>query len=487
MQFPKDQRNQNAYEFIEQKKEMFLVQLSHNTIQKEIDLLQNKIDRKAKALDQSKKLLNQDEREVRDYVEKINKETKDIEKAAESAQTIRKEKEESLKGVETEINQLNYQSSKNNQDSLESLEAHKKFLEELSDQDFIKKKYETQKQKIEALKTKWIKEHKSNSSEDHIIFAEEIEAQQSMAQDGKRKEVRRVQDNPQKGTIETLGKRDFTEFRFQRPEMTEADWEAKFRYCLDNFLINVPEGFYSEEIQFKDPDEISEKFAELEEKNLFLIHARQETEQSLEELKNEYKQTKKELTQKKQSYEKKLKELEENEKGYQDNFRTKGTRFDIDRHSKLKDGDEEVNVFNLLNQLREKIEMVYKKTKTEKIDLTAKGTIDMLSEIETTLDTKITELTEFRDRNEGEVKASENRRKVARKEKKLKETGEQQLKEDLAKRERANKASKAKESAEFKGKKPMERSKKKSIKKRVVKTEVDPQIEERKRYIGDIF
>ena len=32
VQFPKDQRNQNAYEFIEQKKEMFLVQLSHNTI-----------------------------------------------------------------------------------------------------------------------------------------------------------------------------------------------------------------------------------------------------------------------------------------------------------------------------------------------------------------------------------------------------------------------------------------------------------------------
>jgi len=43
------------------------------------------------------------------------------------------------------------------------------------------------------------------------------------------------------------------------------------------------------EIQFKNPDEISEKFAELEEKNLFLIHARQEIEQSLEELKNEEK------------------------------------------------------------------------------------------------------------------------------------------------------------------------------------------------------
>ena len=233
----------------------------------------------------------------------------------------------------------------------------------------------------------------------------------------------------------------------------------------------------------------------MEEKNLFLIHARQETEQSLEELKNEEKSLRKELTAKKLSYEQKLKELEENEKSYLDVMGSKGGSLikhykghTFNKDSKHTGNDEEdVDVSFLLEQLRSKIEIVYKKTKTEKIDLTAKGTIDMLSEIETALDTRITDLIEFRSRDETEVRKAEGERKKFRKEKKLKETGEKKAREDRAKQERANKASKAKDSTEFKGKKPMFRSKKKSIVMRRVRQEVDPQIEERKRYIGDIF
>ena len=156
VQFPKDHRSQNAHEFIEQKKEMFLVQLSHNTIKKEIDLLENKIERKVKALDQSKKLLNEDEREVRNYVESNNKSTKKIEQQAEEKQKERKDLEEKLKNTEAEITALNYQSSKNNQDTLETLESHKRFLEELSDVEFLKQKNEKQEQKINELKKTWI-------------------------------------------------------------------------------------------------------------------------------------------------------------------------------------------------------------------------------------------------------------------------------------------------------------------------------------------
>ena len=161
VQFPKDHRSQNAYEFIEQKKEMFLVQLSHNTIKKEIDLLENKIERKVKALDQSKKLLNEDEREVRNYVESNNKSTKKIEQQSEEKQKERKDLEEKLKNTEAEITALNYQSSKNNTDTLETLEGHKRFLEELSDVEFLKNKYDKQKQKIEELKRNWISQQKA--------------------------------------------------------------------------------------------------------------------------------------------------------------------------------------------------------------------------------------------------------------------------------------------------------------------------------------
>jgi hypothetical protein len=221
VQFPKDQRSQNAYEFIEQKKEMFLVQLSHNTIKKEIDMLQTKIERKAKAMEQSKRLLNEDERDVRNYVEENNKTTKQIEEDSEKAQKLRKEKEEKLKNIEAEITALNYQSSKNNQDTLETLESHKKFLEELSDQDFLKRKYETQRQKIEILKNKWIKWHKDNVNEDHIIFAEEIEAHDNEI---KNRDAGRAQDG---ATRDGYGRGDT---KFKRPEMSEKDWEAKFQF-----------------------------------------------------------------------------------------------------------------------------------------------------------------------------------------------------------------------------------------------------------------
>lgn len=187
VQFPKDQRSQNAYEFIEQKKEMFLVQLSHNTIKKEIELLENKIERKGKALEQSKKLLNEDEREVRNYVESNNKTTKQVEEDGEKTLKVRKEKEDKLKNIEAEITALNYQSSKNNQDTLETLELHKKFLEELSDGEFLKDKYDKQKKKVEELRKSWIAFYKQNNEEDHINFKEEIEKQQQ-AYEGRRKE-----------------------------------------------------------------------------------------------------------------------------------------------------------------------------------------------------------------------------------------------------------------------------------------------------------
>ena len=83
VQYPKDTRSQNAFEFVEQKKEMFLVQLSHNTIKSEIDLLSQKISRKKDALENSAKLLNDDEKIVRTYVMNDNNETKELETTAE--------------------------------------------------------------------------------------------------------------------------------------------------------------------------------------------------------------------------------------------------------------------------------------------------------------------------------------------------------------------------------------------------------------------
>ena len=277
--------------------------------------------------------------------------------------------------------------------------------------------------------------------------------------------------------------------KFQRPKMNDDDWEKKFYSCLDHFLVNASSDFYHEEIQFKHPDEISDKFAELEEQNLFLIHARQEIEQAFEELKTEEKIMKRELSIKKRGYELNLNKLEDAQKGFGE-IQKKSKLMESLSHTKQitkeRDGDGEENISELLDVLRDKIIKTYKKVKSENIDFSAKENIDMLSEIETVLDTKIFLLNEIREQNEIVVKKAENAWKVARKERKLKEAGEQKIKEDRDRAEKQNLSKKDKDSSGFKGKIVMQRSKKKSILKKKKEVKEDEIVVDRRRYVGDI-
>lgn len=198
---------------------------------------------------------------------------------------------------------------------------------------------------------------------------------------------------------------------------------------------------------------------------------------------------KRDLIKKKQGYEQNLKQLEEAQKDYVDIFRSSAAKkgsFGLNT-TKGKDGvEQETNVGALLDTLRDKISTIYKKVKNDKSDLTAKGNVEMLSEIESLLDRKVTGLARMREADEKLVKTKENERKVKRKEEKLKNAQQKQAKDEIAKRERANKASQEKGSNEFKGRTLMARSKKKSIKKKKVEVKKDPQLEARKRYVGDI-
>ena len=444
---------------------MFLVQLSHNTIKKEIESLNNKVERKKKALKQSSELLNEDEKIVRGFVEKDNDDTKKSEDNAERLQHERKRKEDELKEIDAQIQNLRSEFQKH-QDTLESLQEHKNFLVELSDGLFNQAiAAETTKNK-EEIKGKWIKDHKESNFEDYIIFAEEIQQQFNAYSKNK----------PRKGNA-----REANDFRFQRPKMTDDDWEAKFDYALDNFLIDVPPSFYSEKIQFSHPDEISDKFADLEEKNLFLIHQIQEIEQGFEELKSQEKIVHKELEKKKKSYQDNLDKLVDDLNEQNDEFGL-GLLKSADRGK----DDEDTDISELLEILRDKIAKTYKKAKSDNIDLSARSNIDMLSEIESKLDNQINSINKDRLMHEAAVKKLEGTIKKERKESKQKALTEKEQKDNYEKMRKASDVRKEKEGDMFKGRALMKRSKKKSIVKKVVKEQVDQHILDRKRYVGDI-
>lgn len=155
----------------------------------------------------------------------------------------------------------------------------------------------------------------------------------------------------------------------------------EFNDKLSNFLIDVPQDFYHEEIQFKDPEEISEKFTELETSNLFLIHNRQEVEQGFEELKTEERQMIEDLSHKKRAYEKNLEKLEKATKVSSDAYKKAGMVLGSvhfkDGKTYGEDGEEIVNVTELLTNLRKEIERTYKIIKGDNADLSAKENVGM--------------------------------------------------------------------------------------------------------------
>ena len=67
-----ERRPQNIDEFVNQKKEMFLVELSNNTIQEEIKSLDQKNRRKKYALQDASAALEQDKSKLVEFIEQDN-------------------------------------------------------------------------------------------------------------------------------------------------------------------------------------------------------------------------------------------------------------------------------------------------------------------------------------------------------------------------------------------------------------------------------
>lgn len=127
VQFPRDTRPQNINEFVDQKKEMFLVEMAYNTIREEITSLDKKTTRKREALNESQKTLEKDNEKLVNFIDEDNKRTTEAKKLADAAMNERKKMENKIKEVETRIQSLSSDIDKN-VGELQDLETHKKFL-----------------------------------------------------------------------------------------------------------------------------------------------------------------------------------------------------------------------------------------------------------------------------------------------------------------------------------------------------------------------
>jgi septum formation inhibitor MinC len=174
---------------------------------------------------------------------------------------------------------------------------------------------------------------------------------------------------------------------------------------------------------FKRPEQLLEIFAQLEERNLFLIQNVQETEEALEELKQKMKDTEQTMKEKTQQLDLNIQGLNEKIKIEQD----KAEQYRRRTSANTTTG----NLVKLLAALSEKVREVYRKCDFDGGEQMM--TLDMLREIEGRLESLLNEikgLEEKKVREAEKKKENERRNRVRRKKK---EEQKKQYEERLAK------------------------------------------------------
>ena len=168
-------RPQNIKEFVDQKKEMFLVELSFKTVKSEIEELDHKQSRKKTAIETSQAQLEKDGLKLMKFIEKDQIKTSKKEKKAKQAMKDYQTLHDEDKDLDNKINNVRSEISKN-KDVLGSLEEHKKFMLALSsiqNANWVIEQERQKKYKRETVKQRWIDEHKRDTRDDHIIFRED--------------------------------------------------------------------------------------------------------------------------------------------------------------------------------------------------------------------------------------------------------------------------------------------------------------------------
>lgn len=199
------------------------------------------------------------------------------------------------------------------------------------------------------------------------------------------------------------------------PEHIAAVKERKEKRKQEKLQEKIDEGYDvtiddissdedEDEMYFKDPDQLLDIFAQLEERNLFLIQNVQETEEALEELRQKFADTQTTMQEKTTKLKCSIEELQsnidlENEKAEQ---LTKTTQANtISDHQK-----------RLLKGLSDKVKEVYGKCGFDAD--TQNDTLDMLREIEGKLELLLDEIHKLRERDPQAVAEAEKKRESER-------------------------------------------------------------------------
>lgn len=178
--------------------------------------------------------------------------------------------------------------------------------------------------------------------------------------------------------------------------MTEKDWEKRFDQLMGLHLIDVPDDYYKDELEFKDPTALTEIFNVLEVDNLKMIAQLQANEEAYELLVQREGRLQREMDRKYVTQNANRVKLQKNigeskaalnmsKKKIKEGTILMENSKDTSHASKKRGADADrtqvVEVDKMLDGLRKKIVEIYKKEFSQ-TEVSGKKTIDLLNEIE---------------------------------------------------------------------------------------------------------
>ncbi|OMJ69461.1 hypothetical protein SteCoe_32808 [Stentor coeruleus] len=256
---PQSQKTENIRDYVEQKKEIFRVEMKYRILKDEREKIRKRISNKESALKRSEEMLNNDYTRFTEHIDK-NKRTKEeaINRANQETQA-KKEKETEIKQLEQRKAGITAEISRN-EELLESLKKHKEFLDRLTPPDWLNKQKLAFQYKYQQLKNNWVQKQSLEDSYE-TLNDPEIDSKDSISSiSGKKPRNLSLAKN--------------------------KNLEKKFDELVARGIINV----YSEDdekMYFTDPDQLSTILKEFEDNNLFLIELIQEMDHTLEVAKSE--------------------------------------------------------------------------------------------------------------------------------------------------------------------------------------------------------
>eukprot|EP00823_Brevimastigomonas_motovehiculus_P000650 TRINITY_DN1080_c5_g1_i1.p1 TRINITY_DN1080_c5_g1~~TRINITY_DN1080_c5_g1_i1.p1 ORF type:complete len:680 (-),score=269.81 TRINITY_DN1080_c5_g1_i1:114-2153(-) len=448
---------ENMNEFIHKKRTMFLIQTSLETKRQEIKKLEDKAKMKEEALRKSERMLEDDALRFDAFLKMNDERAHEALHKADSEAKEKQDKVNEIKRLTQEIAKVDHEISKLS-DALALCKTYKKFLKKLTPEDYKKaqrrKKLEERQKHVAPSSSSSSLISSSSSTLSSAISPSSISSSSSTKASstslivnsgiiGKNAQATAIvsasasalssSSSSSTTTAPTIASTTITASTFpssshlveEEEGVEERDDDESDDDNDDDDDDEEEEGSEGKDdagMYFKKPDQLLQIFAQLEEKNLFLIQNKQETEESLEELKQKYsssqastKERIDELKSKKADLEAKIEA--ENEKKIALLKRTRGNTVINNQQA-------------LLDKLHRMVGTVHS---TCGLDSTSSETADMLKEIESHLEELLSTIAsldpnavEEAERKQTDIRRSEARQRFQSRNPKLSEEKQQE-------------------------------------------------------------